>query len=964
MVSHHIGRFILIFFVLSANLTLFAQADRQIDSLTAILNKNSSSDSLTVNQMNELSRLLVRESQLDLALSYAQKAKKISKKLRYKFGEATACNIIGIAYVYKSEYPEALENHFVALKIWEEIGDKWGIASSYNHIGIVCLYKGDYPEALKNYFAGLKIQEEIGNKKGIGHSYNNIGLVYNHQGKYPEALENFFASLKIWEEIGDKPGIAMSYNSIGNVYLKQGKYPEALENHFASLKIKEELGNKREIGGSYLNIGVIYKEQGNYPEALKNYLTGLKIVEEIGNKSEIALAYNNIGLIEQELNRPTSAKNYFEKSLALAKEIGQKSLIRDIYYNSTLPDSTLGNYKDAYENYKQYITYRDSLINEENEKKSLQASIGYEYEKKEAVIQAELKTKNLELQTKHFQRNIAVAGLGLMMVLTVLIIHFFKLRNKSLKIEKQNLELQRREMETIKQTEQFKSRFLTNISHEFRTPLTLINGHLEVLKENGRKEDLLHFDEMEQNGKRLLTLINQLLDLSKMESGQYKLKYRKGNILNETGMLVQSFHSYAEQHGISLTLNQTENAQTLLSDNQFIYSSEALAAIMTNLLSNAIKHTPEGGNIDTTIDYRDNKLFVTVSDTGKGIAPEHLSKVFDRFYQVDEPGQRTYAGSGIGLALVKELSILHGGDVSVESPFEGGSAFTFSLASSEAESIETISSTEKTETISVTEDYSISKEDDSKEELPLLLIVEDQPELRQFIVQNLGKEYRYAEASNGKDGLRLAEELLPDLIISDVMMPDTNGFELSETLKNNIVTSHIPIMLLTAKADQKDKLAGLETGADDYLTKPFSLAELKLRVRNILKFKELLRKKFEGNTIPSADETPELNSTDRKFVDDLTQSVEKNLSNAQFGVNILAEAVFLSVSQLTRKLKTITGKTPADFIRNIRLEKTLEMLKEGANITDVSWTVGFEDPVYFSKVFKKHFGFPPSSVKK
>jgi AraC-like DNA-binding protein len=171
-------------------------------------------------------------------------------------------------------------------------------------------------------------------------------------------------------------------------------------------------------------------------------------------------------------------------------------------------------------------------------------------------------------------------------------------------------------------------------------------------------------------------------------------------------------------------------------------------------------------------------------------------------------------------------------------------------------------------------------------------------------------------------------------------------------------------MLLTAKADQKDKLAGLETGADDYLTKPFSLAELKLRVKNILKFKELLHKKFEGNTIPSAEETSELNSRDRKFVDDLTQSIEKNLSNSQFGVNILAEAVFLSVSQLTRKLKTITGKTPADFIRNIRLEKALEMLKEGANITDVSWTVGFEDPVYFSKVFKKHFGFPPSSVKK
>lgn len=924
MNSPQTNRFILIFFVLSANLTLFAQTDKQIDSLTAILTKQSSSDTLTVNRMNMLARALAQKRQLELATSYAQKAKKISKKLDFKKGEANAYNIIGIMYAYKSNYPEAMKNFSAALKVWKEIGNKRGIADSYNHIGSIYEYQGNYPEALKNYFAGLKI----------------------------------------YDETGDKEGIAMSYNGIGIVYRKQGKYPEALQNYFASLKIKEELGNKRGIAGSYHNIGAVYQQQGKYSEALENYFASLKIVEEIGEKWGIAMSYNNIGFAEHKLNRPASAKKYYEKALALAKKTGAKELIGDIYYNFTLADSALGNYKDAYENYKQYIIYRDSLINEENERKSLQASMDYEYEKKEAVIQAELKTKNLELKTKKMQRNIAVAGLGLMMVLTVLVIYFFRLRNKNLKIEKQNLELQRREMETIKQTEQFKSRFLTNISHEFRTPLTLINGHLEVLKENGRKEDLLHFDEMEQNGKRLLTLINQLLDLSKMESGQYKLKYKKGNVLNETSMLVQSFYSYAEQHGILLTVQQTENAQTLLSDNQFVYSSEALATIMTNLLSNAIKHTPAGGNISTTIDYRDNKLFVTVADTGKGIASEHLSKVFDRFYQVDEPGERTYAGSGIGLALVKELSILHGGNVMAESPDDGGCIFTFWLESHETEDNENPVSVGQNIAFAVKEENQITDNEQQDTELPLLLIVEDQPELRRFIVQNLGKEYRFAEASNGKDGLMLAEELLPDLIISDVMMPDTDGFELCGTLKSNVATSHIPIILLTAKADQKDKLTGLETGADDYVVKPFSLAELKLRVKNILNFKELLRKKFEGNTIPSADETPELNSRDRKFIDDLTQSVEKNLSNAQFGVNILAEAVFLSVSQLTRKLKTITGKTPADFIRNIRLEKAVELLKNGESVTDVSWAVGFEDSVYFSKVFKKHFGFPPSSIKK
>lgn len=957
------SRFILLFLIFFVNLPLFAQEHhliqkRKIDSLTAILNKQSSSDTLTAKRMNELSVLLVRERQLELATSYVQKAIKISKELNFKRGEAISYTIIGVINMYKDNYPEALKSYFEGLKVDEKSGDKRGIADFHNHIGIVYNYQGNYPEALKHYFVCLKIFEEIGHKKGIVHAYNNIGVVYKNQGKYAEALKNNFAALKIYKEIDDKHGIGMSYNNIGNIYSLQGKYPEALKYLAISLNIKEELGIKQEIAGAYISIGVIYKEQRKFSEALKNYFAGLKIYEEIGDKSGIATSYNNIGFIEHKLNRQLSAKKHYEKALALAKEIGINSLVRDIYYNSTLADSALSNYKDAYKNYKQYIKLRDTLINQENEKKSLQASMGYEYEKKEAVIQAELKNKKL-------QRNLAATGLGLMLVLTVFVVYFFRLRNKSLKIEKQNLELQSREIETIRQTEQFKSRFLANISHEFRTPLTLINGHLELLKENGRKEDFSHFEEMEQNGKRLLNLINQLLDLSKMESGQYKLQYKKGNVLNETSMLVQSFHSYAEQHGISLLLQQTENTKAL-SENSFIYSSEALAVIITNLISNAVKYTPAGGSVAAAIDYRDNKLFVTVTDTGKGIAPDHLSKIFDRFYQVDEPGQRSYAGSGIGLALVKELAVLHGGDVKVDAPADGGSVFTLWLQSHETEDSENVVAVEQNIVFPAGEENPVSNSENEQQdtELPLVLIVEDQLELRNFIVQNLGNEYRYVEAANGTDGLKLATELLPDLIISDVMMPDTDGFELCQTLKSSVATSHIPVMLLTAKADQKDKLAGLETGADDYITKPFSLAELKLRVKNILNFKEQLRKKFEGNTTPTIEETPELNSRDRKFVDDLNQSVEENISNAQFSVNILADAVFLSVSQLTRKLKTITGKTPADFIRNIRFKKAIEMLKNGESVADVSWAVGFEDPVYFSKVFKKHFGFPPSSVKK
>lgn len=961
MNKHYLIRYWTLFVVFLLSYNLFAQQEkhiqqRKIDSLTTLLQRQNSSDTLTVKQLNELASLLVRETQLDLAASYAQKAKTFSEKLNFKKGEVNAYNILGIVQVYQGNYPQALENYFVSLAIVKNTNDKRGLANVYNHIGIVYTYQGKYPEALENYFAGLQIFEEIGHTRGIVNSYSNIGIVYKDQGKYPEAIENYLKALKIHEELGDTHGIGMFYNNIGNVYQAQGKYEEAQQNYFKALKIKQEFGDQLEIADLYVNIGVNYKEQAYYPEALKNYYNALKIYEEMGDKSGIALTHSNIGLVELELNRPDEAKKHNEKALALAKEIEKNSLIRDLYYNISLVDKAQGNYKNAYENYKEYIQYRDSLINEENETKSLATSMGYEFDKKAAVIQAALETKNL-------QRNVAYAGFGVMVFLTVLTVYFFKLRGKKLKVEKQNLELQRREVETIKESEQFKTRFLTNISHEFRTPLTLINGHVEVLKEQGRAEDFAHFTEIEENGKKLLTLINQLLDLSKMESGQYKLKYKRGNVLNEASMLVQSFHSYAEQQGISIFLQQTESTKNLV-EYPFVYSSEALSMILTNLLSNAIKYTPSGGSITVHMDCVKDKMMVNLADTGQGIAPEHLPKIFDRFYQVDEPGQRTYAGSGIGLALVKELVLLHGGEIAVKSPLEGGCIFNFSIKSATTEEIENTETVEPNTILSVKEAVEGTSNEEQNTALPLLLIVEDQPELRAFIVRNLGQEYRYEQAANGKDGIARAKELLPDLIISDVMMPDVDGFELCETLKNDIATSHIPIILLTAKAEQKDKLTGLETGADDYLTKPFSLQELKLRVKNILSFKELLRTKFKGNSLPTAEETPELSSRDRKFLDDVTALVEPNISNVQFGVTLLAEGVFLSVSQLNRKLKTITGKTPADFIRTIRLEKAIELLKNGESVADVAWAVGFEDSVYFSKVFKKQYGFPPSSTPK
>ncbi|MNX85885.1 Sensor histidine kinase TodS [compost metagenome] len=518
-------------------------------------------------------------------------------------------------------------------------------------------------------------------------------------------------------------------------------------------------------------------------------------------------------------------------------------------------------------------------------------------------------------------------------------------------------------MKAIKETEQFKSRFLTNISHEFRTPLTLINGHLELLKQLDDGKNSARYLEMENNGKRLLQLINQLLDLSKMESGQCKLRFSGGNILDEIRAHVQTFHSYADQLGVGLTMEIATPEKT---PDRFFYSQEALATILANLLSNALKFTPPGGNVHMHVKMNVDLLLIEVSDTGSGIPEQQLDKVFDRFYQVDENNDRFYSGSGIGLALVKELTALHGGDVSVKNVPEGGCVFTVSLANRKESGEGTEFSPEPGKHLPEQVD-SVQNTDESiplNEELPLILVVEDQEQLRRFVCECLGVNYRYLEAPDGFRGLELAKESLPDLIISDVMMPGMNGIEFCSQLKNNELTSHIPVVLLTAKAEQSDKEIGLETGADDYLVKPFSISELKLRVRNMLRLRQQLRDKLAESPVAVTDALSGLNERDREFLQKLSERTTENISNTQFGVNPLAESVHLSSSQLTRKLKALTGNTPADFIRNIRLQKGLELLQNGMSITDVSWEVGFEDPSYFAKVFKKQFGVPPSETEK
>ncbi len=523
------------------------------------------------------------------------------------------------------------------------------------------------------------------------------------------------------------------------------------------------------------------------------------------------------------------------------------------------------------------------------------------------------------------------------------------------------------EADRIKDLDEIKSRFFANISHEFRTPLTLIRGPLQQIEEeSGRNENAestvnvswRKIKTMRRNTDRLLELVNQLLDLSRLDSGKMKLQITKGDAMQVLKTLAASFESMAERKQIHYHVHFPDHSQMAL------YDRDKLEKIVTNLLGNAFKYTPEKGTVSLIVEMDEKRLRIAVEDSGAGIAKKELDKVFDRFYQAEGNEDK---GSGIGLALVKELTDLYRGQISVSSDPGKGSRFKVSLpidaASFKEDELNYNNDQPAEERIfSDNEEQSPSTWKVQLSNLPLLLITEDNTDLRNYIKEIVQNEFQVIEAMNGKEGYEKAVQEIPDVIISDVMMPLMDGFALSEKLKRDERTSHIPIILLTAKASQSHKIAGLETGADDYLTKPFDQKELLARLRNLLNQRKLLRRKFAGEIILKPSEIS-VNSADENFLTKVMHAIEVNMGEEDFGVEELAREATMSRSQLHRKLIALTGQTPSEVLRNTRLLRAKELLqKKAATPSEVAYRVGFSSHTYFSKCFKEEFGISPSEV--
>ncbi|HEX5169708.1 MAG TPA: ATP-binding protein, partial [Cyclobacteriaceae bacterium] len=495
--------------------------------------------------------------------------------------------------------------------------------------------------------------------------------------------------------------------------------------------------------------------------------------------------------------------------------------------------------------------------------------------------------------------------------------------------------------------------------HEFRTPLSLIITPLEKMMKHARDTaDKNHLQLIHRNARRLLNLVNQLLDFRKMEVQEIKLNPATGDIVNFSEEVAQSFSDLSEKKNIQFSINS--NVEKL----DTIFDHNKLERILFNLISNAFKFTPDGGTVavDFSVFSEDGARWfkIQVKDSGIGIPGDKKEMIFERFFQSDMPASMVNQGSGIGLSIAREFTRIHGGSITVESELEKGSCFTVLIPVKEVGSVSSAMDYATETDGEITLQQAINEHHKGEKRKPVLLLVEDNEDFRFYLKDNLRYRYQVIEAGNGKEGWVQAVAQIPDLIVSDVMMPEMNGIDLCRKIRNDARTSHIPLILLTARAAEDQVKEGFESGADDYVTKPFSFEILQSRIKNLL----IRRTQFQKSIVNKLDiKTSEVkvSSLDEKLIEKAVKFVEEKISDPDFSVEDLSHELGMSRVHLYKKLISLTGKSPIEFIRTIRLQHAAQLLeKSQLTVAEVAYKVGFNNPKYFAKYFKEQFNILPS----
>ncbi len=516
--------------------------------------------------------------------------------------------------------------------------------------------------------------------------------------------------------------------------------------------------------------------------------------------------------------------------------------------------------------------------------------------------------------------------------------------------------------ERLRELDEAKTKLYTNITHEFRTPLTVILGMSEQIEAEPEKWLKRGLEKIKKNSQNLLHLVNQMLDLARLEAGAMPSRMIQNDVIRYLRFLAESFRSLAERNQIHLTFHSEK--KSFLMD----YDPEKLERIVANLITNAIKYNKPGGEVSITLRIKSGQgdfLVIEVRDSGQGIPEEQLERIFDRFYRVEDKGYQKAGGSGLGLAITRELVRLLKGEIRVESEIHKGSLFRIELPATRRAPLTDGSEKVKVRRGSINESHTHKKSHapPENESLPILLIVEDNQDVSEYLFSLLEREYAIEIAENGRAGWEKALKLVPDIILTDVMMPEMDGIEMLDRLKKDMRTSHIPVIMLTAKADIDSRLKGYETGAEAYLQKPFNKDELFIRLRKLVELRNELRKRYSSFILPAPSGEKPLQLED-SFMHKLHKAFREYLDDEEFGVEQLCDIMAMSRAQLYRKFSALTDRTLMDYLLSFRLHRAMELLRDSElNVTQVAYQVGFKNLSHFSSRFREEYGFNPSEVK-
>lgn len=785
-------------------------------------------------------------------------------------------------------------------------------------------------------------------------------LLFDDEKQYDKTEQYFQQALKLTSQRKVRMDHGLLLFQMTSWYWRTGQWEKYSSSSEAYLKFLAEGGGNRPLDAAH---GVIYFfDEGATPESKIPILKNLvKQHENLSNKMSLANTLVVLGDYAAQSGDTRTGLSSHQKASQLYMELGQLELAVGSLKRISEMYEAQQDYANALAYFKKYDNLTDSINNLATQKNMQELEIKYQTSKMEAEIEQQQEEITLA------RRNMAIVAL--MVLLLGAGIAFF-LREKRRRAEL-NLKLQSAEADRLRELDSMKSAFFANISHEFRTPLTMLLGPLSEMEAGSFRGDAKkYYGIMRRNASRLLQLVNQLLDLSRLESGKLQLNAQPGDLSHHLRAVAGSFQSLAYQRQIEFVMDVPTQPIWVKFD------ADKLEKIVGNLLSNAFKFTPEEGRVELRFSIDDLRLgsagapivnrqsSIIVRDTGIGIPPDQLPHIFERFYQVENTGSDLQPGSGIGLALTKELVELHGGKISVESVDGQGTTFTVVFNFEPAMAVEAEQLAVSSWSLAVDSEPTKmpAQSPITNHHSPIVLIAEDNPDVRQYIAEQLNSDYQLIEAKDGQQALELALAQTPDLILTDLMMPGLNGVELTRQLKADVRTNHIPIVMLTAKGDRIDRIGGIEMGAEAYLTKPFDAGELRATLANLLAQRRILQEKF-AKQIKLEAPAEAVVSMDDKFLQQVLAAIENNLDDETFGVEQLASAVAMSRSNLFRKVDALLGKSPNQLIRERRLLKARHLLESGAgNSTEVAYMTGFQSLSYFAKCYQELFGEAPGVV--